>query len=380
MDTVEHAFPELADVKSAFKDPAAQPGPLDVAREFLGRFVYASDPELDILTAWIAHTYIFEAYYATPRLAIMAPEPEAGKTTVLNMIMALGNKGIITLNTSAPALFAIIDQEHPTLLFDEVDNMWSATGLSSKVKDQLAILNNGYTQDGYVLRTRQGRAYKYPVFACAAFAGIGQLPATLASRCVQINMKRVPTNVTLEEYEPDLFKGEAESIARLLAEWLGSRGPEMDLQPLMPEGLRSRKKQIWKSLIGVGDLAGPDWSSRIRQASKAIALGISQVAHVSPAEELIALVASVSDADTFLPTKDLIDLLKFQRDNEDELGWATWLDNQMIAARQIANILRPYGIESEQKWLDDENRRGYNAGDFHAWAQAKRSKEVTATV
>jgi len=357
-----------------------EPSPLDLAREFVGRFIYASDAELDMLTVWIAHTYVFQAYYATPRLAVMAPMREAGKTTVLNMIAALGKNAIVTMNASAASLYAIIDQEQPTICFDETDNMWGTSGQSGRYREQLSILNNGYTQDGFVLRSRSGSAYRYPVFVCAAFAGIGNLPGTLASRSIPISMKPVPDSVDLEEYEPDLFRGEAARIAEVLQSWLAERGPELDLQPQMPEGLRSRRRQIMKVMIGIGDLAGPEWSKRIRQAAREIVLGISRTAKVSPAEEIINVVTGVTQQGVFLPTGDLIALLKIQRDHDSKLGWATWLDDPIIAARQLANILKPYGIESAQHWLDGENRRCYNTGDFHLWAQARKIKSEPTQV
>jgi len=158
----------------------------------------------------------------------------------------------------------------------------------------------------------------------------------------------------------------------MLKSWVTARGPELDLQPIMPEGLKSRKKQIWKVIVSIGDLDGPKWSARLRNASREIALNISRTARISPAEELISLIASVAQPDVFMPTGDLVALLKFQRDHENKLGWMTWLDNPIVAARQIANILKPYGIESQQRWLDNENRRGYNIADFAMWAQAKQ--------
>jgi len=366
--------PEMETLKAAFPN-RLEPNALDITREFLGRFIHASDAELDVLTVWIAHTYVYDAFYATPRLCAMAPMKEAGKTMVLNMIVALGKNVIKTANASAPALFAIIDQEHPTLCFDETDNMWRASGDGGRYREQLGILNDGYVQDGFVLRVRGGVAKRHPTFVVAAFAGIGRLPDTLASRCIQLNMSPVPDNVTLEDYEPDLFRAEAARVAETLQSWITSRGPEIDLQPVMPEGLRSRKKQIWKVIIALGDLGGPVWSERIRAASREIALNISRTAKISPAEELINLIATAAQSDAFMPTGELLDFLKLQRERNDQIRWATWLSNPMIATRQLANILKPYGIESRQKWLDGENRRGYNIADFTLWAQAKSAPE-----
>jgi hypothetical protein len=368
--------PELKALDAAFKQPRPEPNALDVAREFIGRFVHASDAELDLLTVWIAHTYMYEAFYATPRLSVSAPVMEAGKTLTLNMIVALGKNVIKTVNASAPALFAVIDQEHPTLCFDETDNMWRASGGGGRYRDQLSILNDGYVQDGFVLRSQNGTAKRHPTFVVAAFAGIGNLPGTLASRCIPIRLQPVPDNVTLEDYEPDLFRGEAARIAEMLQTWITSRGPEIDLQPAMPEGFKSRKKQIYKVIIAIGDLAGPEWSSRIRKAAREVGLNISRTARISPAEELISLIATVAQSDAFMPTGELIEFLKFQRDIENKINWATWLSDPIIATRQLANMLRPYGIESRQKWIDSENRRGYLIEDFRIWAQIKEPEPI----
>lgn len=374
-DTKPITVPELDDVAAAFTPRKDSPEPcvLDVVREFIGRFVYATDAELDVMAGWVVHSYVFEAYFATPRLAFLALTEEAGKTTALNMILALAKNPIKTVNASGPSIFKIIEKEHPTLLFDEVDNMWNPKGTgSSKNRDQLGILNEGAYQDGYVLRADG----KYPVFVAAAFAGIGQLPKTMASRSIIINMSRVPDNVDLEDYEPDLFRGEAARIREMIGSWLAERGPELDLQPIMPEGLKSRKRQITKVLVAVGDLAGPEWSDRMRKALREVMLGITRVTRMSPAEELIQLVASITQQDTFLPTGELITLLKFQRDHENALRWAEWLDSPFVATRTLANMLKPYGIESQQKWLEGENRRGYHAGDFHMWAQTRHEPET----
>jgi hypothetical protein len=318
---------------------------------------------------------VYKAFYATPRIAFQSIGPDSGKSTALNVLKVLSADGVKTSNATSAAIFAIIAQRSPVLFFDEADNIFGATGNGNRNRDLRGILNDGYTEDGAVLRSRSGVATEFPVFCPAAFGGIGVLPKTTQSRCVIVKMKPAPELATIEEYEPDLYEKEGQAIGQALGAWAKSVAPEMDLQPVMPEGLRNRARQICKPLVALAEMAGPEWSVRTRNAIKQVVLGIGGIASEPPGEQLIKAVAERTQADEFMPTGDLIDLLRLARQHDGVLEWAVWLDDKVIAARQIAKILKPYGIESVQKWLDNENRRGYNMGDFHLWAAPEEEAE-----
>jgi hypothetical protein len=343
---------------------------LDVVREFIGRFIWAGREELDALTVWIVHTYVYKAYPATPRLHVSADREDAGKSTVLNVARALSSNGIKTANASMPSIYTIIEQEHPTLFFDEADNMFTASGSSARRKDLIGILNDGYTDEGYVLRQVDRVAVKWPCFVVCAFAGIGRLPKTMESRSVRIRMKPKPSGVKLERWRKDDFAKEAQEVADYAKNWITSRGPELDPRPKIPEALGdNRAAEIWEALIGIGDLEGENWGRRIRAAALKLVCGISSIPKKTPAEDLIETVAKNTAESAFLPTGDLVSLLATLYHEDGSLPWATWLGDPIVASRQIASLLRPYGIESQQKWLDGENRRGYNMADFHMWTE-----------
>jgi hypothetical protein len=357
-------------------DERYQPCALDIVREFIGRFIYADHEDLDALTLWIAHTYVFRAFYATPRLFATSDREDCGKSTVLNVSKALSLNGVKTANASVPSIFAIIEQEAPTLFFDETDNMFGSTGNTNRRRDLMGILNDGYTAEGYVLRSVDRAAHRYPVFVVAAFAGIGRLPKTMESRCVIMHMRPKPNTVKLEKWRPDMYGKEAEKVADSLASWVKKRGPELNLRPKVPEQLgENRASEIWEVLIAIGDLAGPEWGVRAREAALKNALGITSVQKQSPSEEFIEVVAANTMPDDFLPSGELIDMLAKVRGTEEKLSWAKWLEDPIVAARQISSLMRPYGIESEQKWLDGENRRGYSMGQFHMWADRIASSD-----
>jgi hypothetical protein len=57
---------------------------LDEIDRFVGRYlVLPNDHCRHAMTLWAAHTHVVEAFYVTPRLIIDSPEPESGKTRVL---------------------------------------------------------------------------------------------------------------------------------------------------------------------------------------------------------------------------------------------------------------------------------------------------------
>jgi hypothetical protein len=350
---------------------------LDDAREFIGRFIHATDAELDLMAVWAAHTHIFRAAYATPRIAFQSIGPDSGKTTGLNVLKALSADGVKTSNATSAAIFAIIAQRSPVLFFDEADNIFGATGNGNRNRDLRGILNDGYTEDGSVLRSRGGEGTVFPVFCPVAFGGIGVLPKTTQTRCFVIKMKPAPAMSNIEEWEPDLYEREGLAIGQALGAWAKSIAPELNMQPNMPEGLRNRARQISKIIIAIGEAAGDEWNQRVRNAIKQVVLGIGGIPSTPPGEQLIRAIASETSADDFLPTGDLIDLLQIVR-QQGGLDWAVWLDDRVIAARQIAKILKPYGIESKQKWLDNENRRGYYMADFHVWAGLGAQEEPAA--
>ena len=354
-----------------------RPCPLDEIAQFISRFIYAKPCELDALAVWIAHTYVYNAFAYTPRLGVFAEQENAGKSTVLKMILAMGNNPVKTMNASSNAIYAIIAQRHPTLLIDESDNIFGRTGSGDKGRVLRGILNEGVEEDGVVLRVVGGVPTPFPVFGPAAFAGIGQLPKTMMSRCVLMNLKPAPEG-SIEPYDKQIFAGEANKIKEALKAWVTSRGAELNLYPPMPAGFYNRAGQIWRVMISIGDAAGPAWGKRIRDAALEIALKITATTNITPAEDLIQTVADNTLQSDFLPSADLIKMLSRAKEDDNRILWADWLSDPILAARQISAMLRPYAIESKQKWLDGENRRGYFAADFHLWAQEKPPVEDEA--
>src|SRR6516162_3006366 len=83
---------------------------LDEAHDFLSRLVAFRIPEeAAAVTLWIAHTHVVAEFTDyTPRLVIVSPDMESGKTRLLECLEVLCPRTVMTLNVTGPALFRLM--------------------------------------------------------------------------------------------------------------------------------------------------------------------------------------------------------------------------------------------------------------------------------
>src|SRR5262249_1236781 len=113
----------------------------------ISRYVALPQDGAFVVALWVLHTYCFDAFTCTPRLAIISPEKRCGKTTLLDLICELVPKGLQTGSATAASLFRTIELAKPVILIDEADTFLGE-------RDELrGILNHGHRQGGQVLRT-----------------------------------------------------------------------------------------------------------------------------------------------------------------------------------------------------------------------------------
>jgi hypothetical protein len=95
-------------------DYADQPAPpaLDLIEGMLARHLHLNDHELTALTLWCAHTFFYQQFSITPRLALLSPVRGCGKSTVLSLLASLAFKARKFDHTTPAGLFHIIDREH----------------------------------------------------------------------------------------------------------------------------------------------------------------------------------------------------------------------------------------------------------------------------
>jgi hypothetical protein len=187
------------------------------------------------MSLWALHTHIYGQYNKTPRLSMLSPVHNCGKSTVLDILASMTWNPKRIIDPSVASTFRLAP-EH-TLLMDEVDNM-------SIIRNMRAILNDGHSFGGSVVRVSAGNVISYPVFGPVAFAGIGRIPATLMSRSLIIRLHR-STKVM------ERFKSLEQYHATDLIDW--AEHVKLNPDPQMPKQLVGRDADKWRPLIAVAD-------------------------------------------------------------------------------------------------------------------------------
>src|SRR5262249_32382041 len=100
---------------------------LDDLARFVGRFVVLSKAQVDAIALWIVHTWAIASAEVTAYLWVSSPLKRSGKTLLVHDVLALLVRSPLpTVNISDAALFRVVAEQTPTLLFDEIDAIFGA--------------------------------------------------------------------------------------------------------------------------------------------------------------------------------------------------------------------------------------------------------------
>jgi hypothetical protein len=249
--------------------PADKPAPpaLDLIQEMLIRHLHLTGHEFTALALWTAHTFFYNQFSHTPRLALISPVRGCGKSTVLKILKALCFKPQKLNHTTPASLFRMIDRDHPTVLLDEVDN--ADLPINSEMR---IILNSGYEPGDPISRTIKGEPRIFDIFAPVALAAIGNaLPLPLLDRSIVLHMERAP-QVDLPRFDPRTNPGQAQQCKAVYDQmfaWARECNVTRKLSPnpKIPAELNNRKADKWRILIAIADAAGPAWGDAARVAA-----------------------------------------------------------------------------------------------------------------
>lgn len=118
---------------------------------FLRRYVAFPKPhQAAVVAAWILHTHCYQSFESTPRLAVVAPEKQSGKTRLLECLDVLTQQPLHCSNISPAALFRVIDGEPSTILLDEADAVFATRGDGRE--ELRSLLNAGHRRGAEVVR------------------------------------------------------------------------------------------------------------------------------------------------------------------------------------------------------------------------------------
>lgn len=332
---------------------------LDELHEALTRYVILPSPEAaDAVVLWIAATHGVEAWYCAPRLDITSPVKRCGKSRLLDVITATCHDPLLTVNISPAALVRSIGDDPPTLLLDEADTVFGPKAADSN-EDLRGILNAGHSRGRPYVRWDMNakRPEHCPTFAMAALAGIGNLPDTITDRSVVVKMRRRGPGEEVARYRDRRDGAPLKALGARVGEWVHAHLDEMKIiEPDMP--VEDRAADTWEPLIIIGDQAGSDWPARARKA--AVALTADDDTDTTLGARLLADLRDVFGAADAMHGETILDALH----KLDEAPWRDFYGRPMNA-RDMAKLLRPYGVSSVDVKIDGTNRKGYRRDHLH---------------
>lgn len=193
---------------------------VDRTARFIERFVFIKDKHIyRLLALWVIQTHCYKEFEYTGYLFAHSPEPESGKSRLLEILdlLVAGSSGLLYKPTDA-ILFRTADGK--TQLLDEVDTWTNGDALRG-------ILNAGFHRGGVVQRNEPQRNGKYktvefPVYGPRAMAGIGVgiLHGTTRDRTFVIPMVKQTRAERREKFRLRKVKPEADKLRGEIVSWV----------------------------------------------------------------------------------------------------------------------------------------------------------------
>ncbi|AXG79248.1 DUF3631 domain-containing protein [Streptomyces paludis] len=352
-------------------------------RAQIRRYVVLPNEEaFTAVTLWVAATHLQTAWQHAPRLAVVGPAKRCGKSRLLDVITETVHDPLITVNASAAAVFRSITATPPTLLVDEADTLFGSAKVAEKNEEMRGLLNAGHQRNRPTLRVSgpNHEVAKFPTFAMAALAGIGDLPDTIMDRSVVIRMRRRRPGEKVAEFRTVRDTPSLHALRDRLLAWLTPLHTEaMELTPAMP--VEDRAADTWQPLVAIADLGGGPWPGLARAACLAMTQHEAQQDQDTSGLG-IRLLLDIRRAFTaegnppVIRTSRLLDILN----KDDETPWPEYTANG-LTPRGLQLLLRDYGISSaNRRFHGDVQAKGFTRLQFaDSWARYCPESTPTAT-
>lgn len=315
---------------------------------------------------WVVHTYFIrkpkdvQVCDYSPILQIFSPEKACGKSTLMELLAELCPRARQASNISPAAIYRLIEAFQPTLFIDEADTFFASRS------DIIGILNDGYRQAGCVIK--QGgknfeQTLEFHTWGAKCIAGIGRLPPTIESRCIQIRLKKkLPSEVVLRRSEvllenPDAFL----NLRRQLIRFTIDNEDKLLERPNIAHSVQvdDRAKDNWSALLQLAQYIGDEVYTRALEAMQALAN------HEDDEDsEGVALLRDIEELRRngltgWVASKNLARSLKTLSDSR----WATH-SRIGLTTHELARLLKPFQIYPRQHKIEGINQRAYEMSLF----------------
>jgi len=341
---------------------------LDTVLAWINRYVVVTQAQAMITAVWVLHTYAIDAAEWTPYLHITGPEKAIGKTLLMDVLAAVACNPRTASGTTPAALVRVVDKYQPTIFLDEIDA--STNGNKELAEVTRGILDAGFKRDGkfYKCDGKEHEVREFNAFGPKVFAGIGDLPGTIASRSIPIEMRRKLREERIERYRSRVVAQLAAPIRADLERWgAGVINLLKAIEPEPIDALPDRANDVGEILLAIAQLAGGDWLQRLTTAL----LTVFRSAASDDTSVGVILLADIRD--TFMerdavhvPSKELA----AQLCEIEGRPWAEWSRGRGLSANNLARLLKPYGIHPTAIRIGGGVSKGYRQIDFvDAWVR-----------
>jgi hypothetical protein len=343
----------------------------DVSTWFRNHVAYADPSHADAVALWAMHTHLIARAISTPRLAFFSQLEGSGKTRNLELLQHVVRVPLFETSISASALYRVIEKQHPSVLLDELDTVFSALSESNELLR--AVLNAGHRRGATVTRcvTQNGEieVVEFDCFAPVALAGIKaeRMPSTLRSRTIEIPMRRRAPGERVIPYRERVTPREGRGLRRRLEAWARRHGAEVPDEPAtVPVGLSDRPRDCWEPLLAIAQAAGDVWVKRAWEACAAL------LAKGNEMNEEVQLLADLRDVfrdveqGHGLFTRDVLAGLIAMEDRP----YRTRRHGLPIDANWLAARLKGFGIKPGDLHTPTEHLKGYVRSAFEdTWSR-----------
>jgi hypothetical protein len=352
-----------------FDDPKYDPASL--IENLVSRYLAMTNMVRVVYTLWIVATHIHAEFRVAPRVLLTSDEPEAGKTTALEIARCLMFRANEESFATAAAIRDHLDPGPGSIALDEGDLYEPAAR-----RALLLLWNLGHTQGAKCAMLVAGRKKLSSLFAPMIAAGLGRiLGQAQLSRTLVLRMNQYDTSAAPEfnwwapsSAGPDSAEARKEELDTIYAYLRHCAATwKLNRQPPMPSGIVRRAADNFRSLLAVSDMCGGEWPRRAREAIVALAneMNVEQ-------PKVLILRHGLMLFDHF--EVDWLEIHRFNRElralGASEHDWsryrgASGLDGSphAITISEQGRLLTMSGVRSRTMWAPDTPRAYRKPGD-----------------
>lgn len=320
---------------------------------------------------WIVHTYCVPATNTSPRLHIKAPDPECGKTRLMELLVELVFNGKLYIKPTSAVVYRLLNKQAYTFLLDEIDGVYGRDARGDE--DLRMIIDAGQRRGGTVPRCVGDAAnmdvVDFPVFAPMALAGIGRLPRTVESRSIPIALERKTAREKVSSLYLEDIAEECGELRLRLGAWADGHMGELrgkGRRPAPLARLGDRSNEGWFPLRAIAALAGGPWPGRAVQAAELLSKRQPDKHGGINSADLLRDVRDIFDENPPDNGRLMTGFLLEELNRMEEAPWGVLAKGAGLSSHRLAAVLREYGIESHPFKTDRRTRRGYYREQFLA--------------